>query len=125
MQPLTLPITNLLSNTHSNQIPQVYFFATNLSKSSCADQYVDSDENSHSYDCTISYITELVVFPGIQFSIRINLSAYDLTAPSTPLNDSSSSVISSITTSFSLCSIDQNGYSLKKTDAITIIKIVT
>ena len=62
IQPLTFPITNTLSNKHSNLIPQVDSFATNLSTSSCADQYVVSDKISYSYDCTTSYPTDSVFF---------------------------------------------------------------
>ena len=34
---LPLPITNTLSNTHNNTIPQVDYYKTNLSTSYCAD----------------------------------------------------------------------------------------
>ena len=50
IQPLPFPITNSISNTHNNQIPQVDIFATNLSTSSRADQDVVSYEIIYSYD---------------------------------------------------------------------------
>ena len=43
IQPIPLPITNKISNTHNNTGSKVDCFATNLSTSSCADQYVVSD----------------------------------------------------------------------------------
>ena len=52
IQILLLPITNEISNTHNNQIPQVVCFETNLSKASRADQDVVSDGISYSYDRT-------------------------------------------------------------------------
>ena len=50
IQPLHLPIANKISNTHNNQRPQVDIFATNLSKSSRADQEVVFGEISYSYN---------------------------------------------------------------------------
>ena len=50
IQPLPFPITNTISNTHTNQIPEVDCFAANLSRSSRADQGVVSDEISYQYD---------------------------------------------------------------------------
>ena len=43
IQPLPLPITDLISYTHNNQRPQVDPGANNLSTSSCAYQYVVYD----------------------------------------------------------------------------------
>ena len=65
-----LTITNALSNTHNNSRPKVGCFATNLSKSSCADQDVVSDE----YYRTTSYPTDSVVFQGSKSRIVINFS---------------------------------------------------
>ena len=52
IQPLPLPITNTVSNTHNNQIAKVDFFATNLSTFSSADQNVVFDEISYLYNRT-------------------------------------------------------------------------
>ena len=54
-----------------------------------------------------------VVFIVSRTCIGINLSTYNLKNPSTPLNGSSSLVISGIITSFSFRYIDQNGSSVK------------
>ena len=97
--------------------------ATNLSKYSRADQDAVPDQISYLYDRTTSYPMDLVVFLGSKPCIGINLSTDDLKAPSTPINGSSSSVISGITTLFSLRNIDQNDSSVKK-ETITIIIIV-
>ena len=56
---------------------------------------------------------DLVVFQGIKSRMCINFSTYYLKAPSTPLNGSSSSAISSITTPFQLLIIGQNYSSVK------------
>ena len=69
IQPLLLPITKTISNTHNNQRPQVDIFATNLSKYSHEYQYVVSDEISYSYDRTTSYTTDSVVFNGSKLII--------------------------------------------------------
>ena len=68
--PFLLKIKNALSNTHNNSRPKVDYFATNLSKSSCADQDVVSDE----YYRTTSYPTDSVVFQGSKSRIVINFS---------------------------------------------------
>ena len=60
------------------------------------------DKISYSYDHTTSYPTDSVVFQGSKSRIGINFSADYLKAPSTMLNGSSSSVISGVTTPFSL-----------------------
>ena len=87
IKPLTLPITNVISNTHNNPRPRVDFFATDLSTSYCPDQVVISDEISYSYDCTTSYPKDSV-FQGSKLRIGINLYTYYLKAPSTTLNGS-------------------------------------
>ena len=58
IQPLPLSIKNTISNTHNNQRPKVFCYATNLSKYSCADQDFVSDKISYSYDRTKSYPTD-------------------------------------------------------------------
>ena len=107
MQPLTLTTTNVISNKHNNQIPQVDCFAINLSKYSYADQDVISDEICYEYDFTTSYLTYSVVFQGSKLRISIKFSKDNIMAPSTHLNGSSSSVISVITTLFSSCNINR------------------
>ena len=102
IQPLPLSIKNTLSNTHNNPRPQVDCFATNLSTSSRADQYLVSDGIGYSYDRTLSHPTDSVAFQGSKLLIGINISADYLEPPSTPLNGSSSSVIIRITTPFYL-----------------------
>ena len=51
-----------LSNPHNNPIPPVDFYRTNLSTFSRADQYLVSDEISHSYDRTTSHPKHSVFF---------------------------------------------------------------
>ena len=63
-----------------------------------------------------------VIFQGIQFRIAINFSTYDLESPSTPLNGSSRSVISSTTTPFSLLNIDQHYSSVKNSNQFNYSK---
>ena len=94
IQTLTFPITNVISNTHNNQIPQVNCFGSNLSKYSRADQDFVSDEISYTYDRKTSYTTDSVVFLGSKPRIGINFFTDYLKAPSTALNGSSSSIIS-------------------------------
>ena len=55
IQSLPFPITNEILNTQNNKIPQVDFFAANLSKSSRSDQDVVSDEISYLFDHSTSY----------------------------------------------------------------------
>ena len=104
---MPLPIKNVLSNEHNNKIPHIDFFATNLLTSSSEDQFF-FDEISYSYDRTTSYPTDSVVLKENKLCIGINFSTDDLKYPSTTLYGSSSSVISGITTPFSLRNIDQN-----------------
>ena len=66
IQILPFPITNAISNTHNNQIPQVHCFAINSSESSCVDQDVIYDEISYSYDHTTSYPTDSVFFKELK-----------------------------------------------------------
>ena len=59
-QRLPLPITNTIPNKNNNPRPQGDCFATNLSTSSRAYQYVVSDEIIHLYDHKTSYATDSV-----------------------------------------------------------------
>ena len=86
--------------------------ATNLSTSYCADQDVVSGEIIYLYDLTTSYPIDSAVFQESKFHIDVNFSTACLKAPSTPLDGSSSSVISGITTPFTLRYIDQNDCSV-------------
>ena len=108
-----MQITNTIPNEHNNKILQVDIYATHLSASSRADQYLVYDEISYSYNRTKSYPTDSVVFKGGKLRLGINFSTDDFKAPSTPRNSSSSSVISCITTTCSFRNIDQNDSSLK------------
>ena len=67
-----MPTTYTLSNTHNNPGPHVDYFETNLSTSSCADQYVVSDEINCSYNRTELYPTDSVVFHGSKSHIGID-----------------------------------------------------
>ena len=66
-----MPIPNSTSNTNNNQIPQVGWFAINLSKLSYADQDIVTDKISYSYELTTSYPTDSVVFQGIKSRIGV------------------------------------------------------
>ena len=100
IHPLYFLITNSRSNTHNNSISRVDCFTNILSTSSCADQDLSSDEIGYSCDRTTSYPTHSVYFQGNKLHIGNSLSTDDLKALSTPLNGSSSSFISGITTPF-------------------------
>ena len=105
--------TKVLSNPQNNPRPQFECHRTNLSTYSCSDQDVVSDEIIHSCDRKTSYNMDSVVFQGSKSRIVINLYPDDLKDPSTPLNDPSSSIISSIITPFLFSNINQNGSSVK------------
>ena len=69
---------------------------------------------SYLYYCTTSYRTDSKTIQRIKLHIGINFSTYYSKSPSTPLNVSSSSVVSGITTPFSFRNIDQNYSPVKK-----------
>ena len=114
IQPFTLAVTEVLSNPNSNPIPPVDCYIPIISTYYCADQYIVSDEIIHSYDFTTSSPTDSVIFQGSKLCIGIYLTSYHSMAPLTPLNGSSSSVISGTTTPFSFSNMDQNDPSVKK-----------
>ena len=79
---------------------QVDCYTTNLSTSSLSDKNAVSYEISYSFDSTIFYLTDSVVFQGGKLCIGINLSMDNLKSTSIMLNVSSSSVVSGITNAF-------------------------
>ena len=113
IQPLPFPIKNAPSNTDKNTIPQVDYFATNLSTSSHVDQEVVSNKISYLYERTITYPTDSVIFQGDKLCKGVNFSTDYVKAPSTLIKCLSSSVMSGITTPFLLRNIDQNYYSVR------------
>ena len=62
-------------------MPQFDFFATDLSKYFCVDQYVVYDGISYSYDRSTSYPMDSDVFQGIKLCIGINFSTDHLNDP--------------------------------------------
>ena len=93
------------------------YYRTNSSEYSCAKQDEVFDKISHSYDRATSYYISLVVFQESKLCIGINVSTDYLKAAPTPLNGSSNSVISGITTLFLLINIDKNNNSVKITQS--------
>ena len=85
-----------------------------------ADSHAVSDKISYSYEHITSYPMDLVVFQGSKSRIGINFSSDYLQDPSTPLNGSSSSVISGITTLFSFININQKQSSVKNSTHISL-----
>ena len=69
---------------------QVDCYTTNLSTSSLSDKNAVSYEISYSFDSTIFYLTDSVVFQGGKLCIVINFSTDDLKYPSTTLNSTPS-----------------------------------
>ena len=124
INPLTLTITNTLSNKHRNPIAQADCFEIDLSTSSLVEQDIVSDEVCYSCDHKTSYPTDSVVSQEIKLRIDTNFYTYYLKDPPTPLKGSSSSAISSITTPISLRNIDKTYYSVKKKYSILIIKLI-
>ena len=109
IQPLSSSITNALSKKHNNPRSQVDFSQQTYQhlivqiKIYFLMKSVNHMTIKHHFPCIPFF------FQGCKSCIGIKLSTDDLKVLSSPLNVSSSSVISGITTPFSLRNINLNG----------------